>query len=150
VNFNYIAHVRKADGQPQSLQTHLTETSEIAKLLAAKLDLEQEGELLGLMHDFGKYSHKFQKYIHDETGLFNPDLDDEESTPNGSKVDHSTAGAQWVYRELRKIGAEQGIGELFGQMLGLCIASHHGEGLIDCLDERVIRNGLSGLIKLMN
>ena len=134
MNFNYIAHVRKADGQPQSLQTHLTETSEIAKLLAAKLDLEQEGELLGLMHDFGKYSHKFQKYIHDETGLFNPDLDDEESTPNGSKVDHSTAGAQWVYRELRKIGAEQGIGELFGQMLGLCIASHHGEGLIDCLD----------------
>ena len=86
------------------------------------------------MHDFGKYSRKFQKYIHDETGLFNPDLDDEESTPNGSKVDHSTAGAQWVYRELRKFGAEQGIGELFGQMLGLCIASHHGEGLIDCLD----------------
>ena len=49
-------------------------------------------------------------------------------------MDHSTAGAQWVYRELRKFGAEQGIGELFGQMLGLCIASHHGEGLIDCLD----------------
>ena len=35
---------------------------------------------------------------------------------------------------MRKFGAEQGIGELFGQMLGLCIASHHGEGLIDCLD----------------
>ena len=134
MSFGYIAHVRKADGQPQSLQTHLTETSEIAKLLASKLDLDQAGELLGLMHDFGKYSRKFQKYIHDETGLFNPDLDDEESTPNGSKVDHSTAGAQWVYRELRKFGAEQGIGELFGQMLGLCIASHHGEGLIDCLD----------------
>ena len=134
MNFDYIAHVRKADGQPQFLQTHLTETAEIAKLLAAKLDLEQAGELLGLMHDFGKYSRKFQKYIHDETSLFNPDLDDEESTPNGSKVDHSTAGAQWVYRELRKFGAEQGIGELFGQMLGLCIASHHGEGLIDCLD----------------
>ena len=134
MNFDYIAHVRKADGQPQFLQTHLTETAEIAKLLAAKLDLEQAGELLGLMHDFGKYSRKFQKYIHDETSLFNPDLDDEESTPNGSKVDHSTTGAQWVYRELRKFGAEQGIGELFGQMLGLCIASHHGEGLIDCLD----------------
>lgn len=134
MNFDYIAHVRKADGQPQFLQTHLTETAELAKLLAAKLDLDRAGELLGLMHDFGKYSRKFQKYIHDETGLFNPDLDDEESTPNGSKVDHSTAGAQWVYRELRKFGAAQGIGELFGQMLGLCIASHHGEGLIDCLD----------------
>ena len=36
---------------------------------------------------------------------------------------------------MRKFGAAQGIGELFGQMLGLCIASHHGEGLIDCLDD---------------
>ena len=129
-----IAHVRKLDGLQQLLIDHLLETSTISGQLAAKLNLGLVGELLGLMHDFGKYSRKFQKYIHDETGLFNPDLDDEESTPNGSKVDHSTAGAQWVYRELRKFGAEQGIGELFGQMLGLCIASHHGEGLIDCLD----------------
>ena len=131
---NPIAHVRQSDGLQQLLIDHLLETSIISGQLATKLNLGFVGELLGLMHDFGKYSRKFQKYIHDETGLFNPDLDDEESTPNGSKVDHSTAGAQWVYRELRKFGAEQGIGELFGQMLGLCIASHHGEGLIDCLD----------------
>ena len=129
-----IAHVRKLDGLQQLLIDHLLETSSISGQLAAKLNLGVVGELLGLMHDFGKYSRKFQKYIHDKTGLFNPDLDDEESTPNGSKVDHSTAGAQWVYRELRKFGAAQGIGELFGQMLGLCIASHHGEGLIDCLN----------------
>ena len=129
-----IAHVRKLDGLQQLLIDHLLETSTISGQLAAKLNLGLVGELLGLMHDFGKYSRKFQKYIHDETGLFNPDLDDEESTPNGSKVDHSTAGAQWVYRELRKFGAAQGIGEFLGQMLGLCIASHHGEGLIDCLD----------------
>ena len=130
----YIAHLRKSDEQIQSVQAHLKETAALAKVFAQKLNLESAGELLGLMHDFGKYSRKFQKYIHDETGLFNPDLDDEESTPNGSKVDHSTAGAQWVYRELRKFGAAQGIGEFLGQMLGLCIASHHGEGLIDCLD----------------
>ena len=131
---NPIAHVRQSDGLQQLLIDHLLETSIISGQLATKLNLGFVGELLGLMHDFGKYSRKFQKYLHDETGLFNPDLDDEESTPNGSKVDHSTAGTQWVYRELRKFGAEQGIGELFGQMLGLCIASHHGEGLIDCLD----------------
>ena len=131
---NPIAHVRQSDGLQQLLIDHLLETSIISGQIATKLNLGFVGELLGLMHDFGKYSRKFQKYLHDETGLFNPDLDDEESTPNGSKVDHSTAGTQWVYRELRKFGAEQGIGELFGQMLGLCIASHHGEGLIDCLD----------------
>lgn len=143
MKFTFIAHVRQTDKCPQFVQTHLIETSELAKIFARKLNLEPVGELLGLMHDFGKYSRKFQKYIHDETSLFNPDLDDEESTPNGSKVDHSTAGAQWVYRELRKSDKsnkhgdeikDKGIGELCGQILGLCIASHHGEGLIDCLD----------------
>ena len=130
-DFDFIAHVRECDNAKQTLETHLTETAAIAKMLAAKLGMGLAGELLGLMHDFGKYSSKFQKYIHDATGLYNPDLDEEESTPAGSKVDHSTAGAQWVYNRLRKFWAQHGIGELFGQMLGLCIASHHGAGLID-------------------
>ena len=131
---HYIADVRHADSMAQSLATHLTETAAIAKILAAKLGLDLAGELLGLMHDFGKYSLKFQKYIYDATGLINPDLDDEESTPGGSKVDHSTAGAQWVYRRLAAMGQKES-GVLCGQMLGLCIASHHGAGLIDCLDD---------------
>ena len=130
---SYIAHVRLSDGCLQSVCTHLTETSSIAKILANKLNLELAGELLGLMHDFGKYSQDFQEYIKSVTGI-NPDADDY-VLPNGSKVDHSTAGAQWVYRELRKFGEAQGIGELFGQIMGLCIASHHGAGLIDCLDD---------------
>ena len=66
--------------------------------------------------------------------MINPGLDDEESTPGGSKVDHSTAGAQWVYRRLAAMGQKES-GVLCGQMLGLCIASHHGAGLIDCLDD---------------
>lgn len=85
------------------------------------------------MHDFGKYSQDFQDYIKSVSGI-NPDADDY-VLPNGKQIDHSTAGAQWVYRELRKFGAAQGIGELFGQIMGLCIASHHGAGLIDCLDD---------------
>ena len=133
MNSDHIAHIRSSDGCLQSICTHLIETSGIAKNLANKLELESAGELLGLMHDFGKYSQKFQDYIKAVTGI-NPDIDVEDVLPNGKKIDHSTAGAQWVYRELRKFGAAQGIGELFGQMLGLCIASHHGEGLIDCLD----------------
>ena len=127
-----IAHVRKLDGLQQLLIDHLLETSTISGQLAAKLNLGLVGELLGLMHDFGKYSQDFQEYIKSVTGI-NPDADDY-VLPNGKKIDHSTAGVQWVYRELRKFGAAQGIGELFGQMLGICIASHHGEGLIDCLD----------------
>src|SRR5690606_5417612 len=45
------------------------------------------------------------------------------------KIDHSTAGAQIVWRELSMRGQ---MGIMAGQMLALCIASHHS-GLIDCL-----------------
>ena len=129
----FIAHVRSADKSEQSVATHLTETAVIARELAAKLDLSAAGELLGLMHDFGKYSQAFQNYIQAATGV-NPDVDVEDTLPDGKRIDHSTAGAQWVYGRLKKFGAQNGIGELVGQMLGLCIASHHGAGLIDCLN----------------
>ena len=129
----FIAHVRYSDKQPQSVANHLTETAAIARELAEKLDLSVAGELLGLMHDFGKYSQAFQEYIKAVTGV-NPDVDVEDTLPNGKKIDHSTAGAQWVYGRLKKFGAQNGIGELIGQILGLCIASHHGAGLIDCLN----------------
>ncbi|USZ14967.1 CRISPR-associated helicase Cas3' [Moraxella sp. FZFQ2102] len=134
---NYIAHVRQADKSEQSVATHLTETAAIARELAAKLDLPAAGELLGLMHDFGKYSKKFQKRIYENNGLEFYDCDEDAGTDDdgglGDKPDHSTAGAQWVYSRLKNFG-ENGIGELVGQILGLCIASHHGAGLIDCLN----------------
>ncbi|MDG2957709.1 CRISPR-associated helicase Cas3' [Exercitatus varius] len=133
MNEPFVAHIREVDKYQQAVQTHLTETAAIARELAAKLDLPEVGELLGLMHDFGKYSQAFQEYIKAATGV-NPDVDVEDMLPNGSKIDHSTAGAQWVYSRLKKFGAQNGIGELVGQMLGLCIASHHGAGLIDCLN----------------
>lgn len=123
----YIAHVRRTDHNSQTVETHLTETAAISRNLAAKLDLPHAGELLGLMHDFGKYSEAFQEYIKAVTGV-NPDTDVEDTLPNGGKIDHSTAGAQWVYGRLKKFGAANGIGELAGQILGLCIASHHGAG----------------------
>ncbi|WP_025289521.1 CRISPR-associated helicase/endonuclease Cas3 [Bibersteinia trehalosi] len=134
----FIAHVRKSNKQLQSVSNHLLETASIARTLAAKLDLADAGELLGLMHDFGKYSKKFQTYIRHVTGILTyADLDSEDENNGG---DHSTAGAQWIYGRLRKLGAAKnadgkiiGIGELVGQILGLCIASHHGAGLIDCL-----------------
>lgn len=85
----YIAHIRKIDKQTQLVKTHLLETSFIAKTLAEKLDLGLSGELLGLMHDFGKY-------IKSSEGIA-PDAEND-ALPSGKKIDHSTAGAQWVYR----------------------------------------------------
>lgn len=127
-----IAHVRKSDGEKQELRVHLTEVSAICQKLAAKLGLPSAGLLIGLLHDFGKYSQQFQLYIQSATGVINPDEDDYVDAKGlKGKIDHSTAGAQWVYQQLKPFGAK-GQGELCGQILALCIASHHS-GLIDCL-----------------
>jgi CRISPR-associated endonuclease/helicase Cas3 len=45
------------------------------------------------------------------------------------KIDHSTAGAQYVWTHLSLHGS---FGLFAGQMLALCLASHHS-GLIDCI-----------------
>lgn len=126
----YIAHRREGDGATQSLEAHLLGVANIAGLLAAKLRLNEQGEFLGLLHDLGKYSGEFQTYLQSAVGLINPDEDDYvDARGLKGKVDHSTAGAQLVWEELSKQG---NMGRIVGQILGLCIASHHS-GLIDCL-----------------
>lgn len=127
---NFIAHKRKSDGVSQPLSTHLLEVGELAAIFAKKINAEDAGRLIGLLHDFGKYSKKFQAYIKSATGEINPD-EDEYVDARGmrGKVDHSTAGAQFVWSRWKNIGAA-GQGELCGQVLALCIASHHS-GLTD-------------------
>lgn len=133
----YIAHIRKSDKEIQSLSAHLSEVAVIASQLAKKINAAQSGELIGLMHDFGKYSQAFQSYIKSATGVINPD-EDEVVDFKGlkGKIDHSSAGAQWIYQTLSKIDnpKRQGVGELCGQILAICIASHHS-GLIDCVNK---------------
>lgn len=125
-----IAHVRKTGGKPQSLEEHLLGVAEIAKRLASKIGLANQGELIGLLHDLGKYSDEFQVYLKSAVGLISQD-EDEFVDAKGlkGKVDHSTAGAQLIWSELSKQGS---IGSIVAQILALCIASHHS-GLIDCL-----------------
>ncbi len=126
----YIAHLRKEGGIPQSLEDHLLGVAELAKTHASKIGLETQGELIGLLHDLGKYSKEFQNYLKSAGGLINQDQDEYvDALGLKGKVDHSTAGAQLIWEELCKHG-ERGL--IAGQILGLCIASHHS-GLIDCL-----------------
>ncbi len=126
----FIAHRRKKDGESQALWAHLIEVSQIAGQLAQKIGLKEPGNLIGLVHDLGKASEEFDKYIKSGTGLIDPDADDYvDAVALRGKVDHSTAGAQIVYRAFSTKGVE---GKIAAQILSLCLASHHS-GVIDCL-----------------
>lgn len=127
----YVAHRRETDGEQQSVERHLFGVAALAAKLAKKLNLEKHGELLGLLHDFGKYSEAFQTYIKSAVGLLNQDEDEDwvDAVALKGKVDHSSAGAQFIWNSLSGKGP---IEQVVGQILALCIASHHS-GLIDCI-----------------
>lgn len=131
----FIAHRRTTDGEIQPVMDHLFEVAQLSRQFANKLGVPDLGELLGLLHDIGKYSQDFQNYIQSATDLLNPDIDDDfvDSRSLKGKIDHSSAGAQWIWERFRHYKSGQfPIGKYAGQILALCLASHHS-GMIDCL-----------------
>lgn len=114
----FVAHRRESDGTPQSVEKHLLEVAKDASDFARKFGLSTYVELTGLLHDLGKYSKEFQDYI-----------EESKSSDLLPRVDHSTAGAQFIWKEFL---SKNGISSAIAQFLSMCIASHHG-GLIDCL-----------------
>ncbi|MBB3103283.1 CRISPR-associated endonuclease Cas3'' [Azomonas macrocytogenes] len=66
---SYTAHYRKSDDTWQPLSEHLFGAAAWARIFARKLGMEHLGELLGLLHDLGKYSQEFPAYIKSAIGL---------------------------------------------------------------------------------
>jgi len=115
-----IGHIkRKDDGsfETQDLVDHLTGTAQFAKKFASEFGNEEWGKLLGLWHDFGKYSNEFQEYIKINSGY-------EEDDQKKPKTDHTSAGAIFAKETLPQIWPP----------LAYCIAGHHA-GLLNYYPE---------------
>lgn len=130
-NHQFIAHVRKSDGVIQTLEDHLLETGELGGHFASAVGLPLCGQVLGLLHDLGKYSARFQKYIRDVMGLNGEEARAAAEKNDRGKIDHATAGAQYIWRAYR--------GKLIpcrlAQILSVVIMSHHSRsGMKDFID----------------
>lgn len=128
-NSTYIAHLRDWDGEIQTLEDHLHETSDLCSRFSSNLELPLSGKLLGLIHDLGKYSAAFQQYIRDITSL-NGDKAKIEAQKQ-EKIDHATSGAQFIWHaySLKQIPAS------LAQILSVVLMSHHSRtGMKDFLD----------------
>ena len=101
----YLAHVAE-DGRTETVQQHLRQTAEMSGKFASAFGAEEQGVLVGLSHDIGKYSDAFQRRIRGDS----------------ARVDHATAGAVECAR----------MGQLFA---ALAVAGHHG-GLPDFGNEK--------------
>lgn len=101
----YIAHISEDREREQSVVEHLKNTACFSKEFADEFDAADWGEVIGILHDTGKFSKEFYERI----------------MHNAPRCDHSTAGAKVVLED-EKI--------LFGSLLAYCIAGHHS-GLQD-------------------
>ncbi|EIQ00065.1 CRISPR-associated helicase Cas3/CRISPR-associated endonuclease Cas3-HD [Opitutaceae bacterium TAV1] len=121
----YAHSLSSPDGQPLAVDQwellwsgdpqrpgHLEAVASLAEQFAGKFGAAEWARLLGLWHDLGKFSAEFQAYLRSAGGA---EAHLEERPAVASRVDHSTAGAQFAAEAL---GAA-------GLLLAYLIAGHH-------------------------
>lgn len=90
-----IARPASDDRAAQTVLEHLEETADYARDFAGKCELSSAGELLGLLHDFGKNGDRFQKYIREV------DVDKKGGTIQ--LLEHSCCGRSWHGPRIKRL-----------------------------------------------
>lgn len=122
---DFIAHIRKSDGEVQTVNEHLRAVQANCERYGGKIGAKHLAGLAGLLHDVGKNTNGFKTYI--ELAAANPD-----APPRRGSVDHATAGGRLLYRRYHRKAVTYK-DKLAAEWIGDCIISHH-QGLRDYLD----------------
>lgn len=128
-----IAHYRISDQNPQLVSDHLCETAELCSRFTAKIGLPISGRLLGLLHDLGKYSDAFQKFIYAATGLAGEHAQKDAENMPAHERDHATAGAQCLWKTISQ--NTPATTKYHIQALCAVLISHHSRsGILDFIN----------------
>ncbi|QQE75937.1 CRISPR-associated helicase Cas3' [Brevibacillus composti] len=125
---DYIAHIRQKDGCIQSVREHLDGVKTGCEQFGEKIGARHLAGLAGWLHDLGKNTKGFLKYIQEAAA--NPD-----APPRRGSIDHSTAGGRLLYRRYHQ-KAKTVEDKLAAEWIANCIISHH-QGLRDFLDPQL-------------
>lgn len=112
----FFAHIRNDNGREyvQTVEEHCRKTAEYCRENLAPLELGELGYFIGLVHDMGKYSDKFQKYLRSSA--------DGENVRRGS-VNHTFAGVIYI---LENFNNGDIIAKITAELAAFAVGSHHG------------------------
>ncbi len=120
---NYFAHSSQNPDRSnwQSLSSHLHGVANLASQHANAFNASDLAYVVGLLHDLGKYTSKFQARL----------------AGSPEKTDHATAGAQVLFKRYAQLG----------KLLAYAVAGHHA-GLANGIDEGTSRSTLETRLAL--
>lgn len=120
--FIYIAHIRSADLQVQSLLEHTLHTAQLCSKCSEKIHMKHLGYLIGLLHDMGKANERFSTYIESQ-------IRGKNSPYKKGEIHHAPIGAIYAY-ETWYHSAEPFANRWTAQMVAMVVLAHHS-GLYD-------------------
>jgi len=118
----YPAHIRTESDGGQTIQSvgeHSLRTADLAEAALSSIELGKAGRLAGLLHDIGKLTEVFRKYILYSSGR------------RGSVI-HTFQGCRLLLDAYHRDGAPR-LEDITCELLAYAVAAHHG--LFDCVDQ---------------
>ncbi|GHU54579.1 CRISPR-associated helicase/endonuclease Cas3 [Clostridia bacterium] len=114
-----LAHINHDTGETQTLENHVKEVAKFASVYSVSARLSKTAELIGLVHDMGKATDEFQKYMR------------ENDQSKHGKINHSACGGRYISEQFSIHGKSPG--ELTSEIISAVVVSHHHQGLIDLI-----------------